>query len=168
MAHRELESKKYFSKVSFRLLAGIADRETFCNARYPFGLVSNCNRRFNDFTPHGGRDEKLLTAAAGLLAGTTMLMAAAPALARTDVVVQVRTPAMYEVQRVEFVRSYPVYENHRRFVEQSHRSYSGNPRYDLRSHDQYHRSPDYSRRWDRDGDGVPNRYDARPYNPYRY
>ena len=23
-------------------------------------------------------------------------------------------------------------------------------------------------RWDRDGDGVPNRYDARPNNPYRY
>ena len=22
--------------------------------------------------------------------------------------------------------------------------------------------------WDRDGDGVPNRYDARPDNPYRY
>jgi hypothetical protein len=22
-------------------------------------------------------------------------------------------------------------------------------------------------RWDRDGDGVPNRYDARPNNPYR-
>jgi hypothetical protein len=24
------------------------------------------------------------------------------------------------------------------------------------------------RRWDRDGDGVPNRYDRRPNNPYRY
>jgi hypothetical protein len=24
------------------------------------------------------------------------------------------------------------------------------------------------RRWDLDGDGVPNRYDARPNNPYRY
>jgi len=23
-------------------------------------------------------------------------------------------------------------------------------------------------RWDRDGDGVPNRYDRRPNNPYRY
>ena len=23
-------------------------------------------------------------------------------------------------------------------------------------------------RWDRDGDGVPNRYDRRPGNPYRY
>ena len=26
----------------------------------------------------------------------------------------------------------------------------------------------YGPRWDRDGDGVPNRYDARPNNPYRY
>ena len=25
----------------------------------------------------------------------------------------------------------------------------------------------HSRRWDRDGDGVPNRFDRRPGNPYR-
>ena len=43
----------------------------------------------------------------------------------------------------------------------------------------YYRGPDrhYGRRWDdrprygrrdNDGDGVPNRYDRRPNNPYRY
>ena len=26
----------------------------------------------------------------------------------------------------------------------------------------------YGTRWDRDGDGVPNRHDRRPTNPYRY
>lgn len=26
----------------------------------------------------------------------------------------------------------------------------------------------YATRWDRDGDGVPNRHDRRPTNPYRY
>ncbi|HSV58541.1 MAG TPA: hypothetical protein VLJ19_06545 [Variovorax sp.] len=26
----------------------------------------------------------------------------------------------------------------------------------------------YGTRWDRDGDGVPNRHDSRPMNPYRY
>ena len=34
----------------------------------------------------------------------------------------------------------------------------------------YHGGHDRYRgaRWDRDGDGVPNRYDRRPHNPYRY
>ncbi|WP_093199458.1 hypothetical protein [Variovorax sp. YR750] len=41
----------------------------------------------------------------------------------------------------------------------------------------YHRDHHYDRRWDdrrrygrrdNDGDGVPNRYDRRPNNPYRY
>ncbi len=26
----------------------------------------------------------------------------------------------------------------------------------------------HATRWDRDGDGVPNRHDRRPHNPYRY
>ena len=33
----------------------------------------------------------------------------------------------------------------------------------------YHDNRGYrGARWDRDGDGVPNRYDRRPNNPYRY
>lgn len=44
-------------------------------------------------------------------------------------------------------------------------------RYD---HGRYDHGRNYDRRgysearWDRDGDGVPNRYDRRPHNPYRY
>jgi len=34
-------------------------------------------------------------------------------------------------------------------------------------HDRYYRDHDGSRRYDRDGDGVPNRYDRRPGDPYR-
>ncbi|MBS0343494.1 MAG: hypothetical protein JSS56_23570 [Proteobacteria bacterium] len=36
-------------------------------------------------------------------------------------------------------------------------------RRDYRDHRDYRGA-----RWDRDGDGVPNRYDRRPNNPYRY
>ncbi|WP_295537503.1 hypothetical protein [uncultured Pseudacidovorax sp.] len=33
----------------------------------------------------------------------------------------------------------------------------------------YHRPPHHRRGWgDADRDGVPNRYDSRPHNPYRY
>ena len=31
-----------------------------------------------------------------------------------------------------------------------------------------HNSQPRPPRWDRDGDGVPNRHDRRPHNPYRY
>jgi hypothetical protein len=36
------------------------------------------------------------------------------------------------------------------------------------SGDYYERPAHRGYRRDRDGDGVPNRYDARPNNPYRY
>jgi hypothetical protein len=42
MAYRELEPKGDLSKVPLRLELDLADRETFCNARYPFGLVRSC------------------------------------------------------------------------------------------------------------------------------
>jgi len=34
-------------------------------------------------------------------------------------------------------------------------------------HDRYDRRGYQNVRWDRDGDGVPNRYDRRPMDPYR-
>jgi len=66
-----------------------------------------------------------------------------------------------------YVRPAPVY------VQPAPRAYYGGGhgyghgyyRQDYGRHD--HR--DYrGARWDRDGDGVPNRYDRRPNNPYRY
>jgi len=45
--------------------------------------------------------------------------------------------------------------------------YGPAPGYHYRDRGHYHREYN-ARRWDRDGDGVPNRHDRRPNNPYRY
>jgi hypothetical protein len=97
--------------------------------------------------------KKFLTIAAGLIAGTTALMTATPALARAEVNVHIGAPArpiqvapIYRAPRPVHVQPRPVYRDY------SHR---------------YARPVRYSRR-DLDGDGVPNRFDARPRNPYRY
>ncbi|MDM0046965.1 hypothetical protein QTH91_20910 [Variovorax dokdonensis] len=45
--------------------------------------------------------------------------------------------------------------------------YGPPPAYYYRDRGHYHRQYN-ARRWDRDGDGVPNRHDRRPGNPYRY
>jgi len=48
-----------------------------------------------------------------------------------------------------------------------HRRWDGHGRVWVPGH--WERQHGYApRRWDLDGDGVPNRYDARPNNPYRY
>jgi len=66
-----------------------------------------------------------------------------------------------------YVRPAPVY------VQPAPRMYGPPPgyyhqhRYEGRG--DYYGHRDYrGARWDRDGDGVPNRYDRRPNNPYRY
>lgn len=118
--------------------------------------------------------KNLLTAAAGLITGATMLMAAAPALARTDVSVQVHSPAGYAVQRVDYAQTRPVYQDHYRQQAQPPRGFQDHGRYyeharpGYRDHDDYRgRAIRYHHR-DSDRDGVPDRFDARPHNPYRY
>lgn len=39
---------------------------------------------------------------------------------------------------------------------------------DVHRHRHVHEAPRYRDRRDRDGDGVPNHYDRRPRDPYRY
>ncbi|MBP6894863.1 MULTISPECIES: hypothetical protein [Pseudacidovorax] len=47
--------------------------------------------------------------------------------------------------------------------------YGPPPRYYGPPPHHYHRPPHHRRGWgDADRDGVPNRYDRRPHNPYRY
>jgi hypothetical protein len=82
--------------------------------------------------------KKLINLAAGLITGATLMMSASAALAR-DVDVRI-------VER-------PAY-NHAR------------PHYVAPRH--YRRPVPAGVRRDRDGDGVPNRFDARPNNPRRY
>ncbi len=62
-----------------------------------------------------------------------------------------------------YVRPAPVY------VQPAPRHYAPAPVYYGRGPGYYghERRGYYPTRWDRDGDGVPNRYDSRPNNPYR-
>lgn len=98
--------------------------------------------------------KKYLTITAGLLAGATMMFAAAPAMARVDVDLNIGVPGgyaqgpVYVQPRPVYVQPRPVYVHPRPYyVERHHR---------------------HGYRHDRDRDGVPNRYDRRPNNPHRY
>lgn len=92
--------------------------------------------------------KKLINLAAGLITGATLMMSAASAVAR-DVDVRI-------VER-------PVYQHGR--------PYHAAPRHDdhySRYDRHYHRPARAGWRHDRDRDGVPDRFDARPNNPRRY
>jgi hypothetical protein len=97
--------------------------------------------------------KKYLAISAGLLAGTVMMLTAAPAMARVNVDLNVGLPGVF-VPAPVYVQPRPVYVQPR-------------PVYYAPRYHHYKRHHYYSRH-DRDGDGVPNRYDRRPTNPYRY
>lgn len=92
--------------------------------------------------------KKLITLAASLIAGATMMMSASAAIAR-DVDVRIVERTVYKQARPHHV------------APRHHGHYS---RYDRH----YRRPVPAGMRRDRDGDGVPNRFDARPNNPRRY
>lgn len=98
--------------------------------------------------------KKLIHLAAGLITGATLMLSATAAMAR-DVDVRI-------VER-------PSYQ-HGRPYHVAPRHYDRYSRYDRHGrYDRYHRRPiPAGVRHDRDGDGVPNRFDARPNNPRRY
>lgn len=92
--------------------------------------------------------KKLIQIAAGLITGATLMMSGTTAMAR-DVDVRI-------VERPSY--------NHGRPYHAAPRHYGHYSRYD-----RHHRRPVLAGvRRDRDGDGVPNRFDARPNNPRRY
>lgn len=101
--------------------------------------------------------KKVLAITAGLLAGTVMMLSAAPAMARVNVDVNVGVPGVF-VPAPVYVQPRPVYVQPRPVY------YAQEYRY--KRHHKHH-GHHYSRH-DRDGDGVPNRYDRSPKNPYRY
>ena len=107
--------------------------------------------------------KKLLTVASGMIAGTVLMLSASSAMARSDVDVHIGAPSSHAdpvaVRAVEH-RDYP----HARPGHAMHPyRYGGYERHE------YRRPPLPVRsRHDRDGDGVPNRFDARPDNPHRY
>lgn len=91
--------------------------------------------------------KKLVTLAASLIAGATLMMSASAAMAR-DVDVRI-------VERPAYNHGQP---------------YRAAPRGHYNRYDHHHsRHPVPARvRRDRDRDGVPDRFDARPNNPRRY
>lgn len=119
--------------------------------------------------------KKFLCVAAGLLAGTTLMLAASPALARVDVDFHIGVPGVYVQPAPVYVAPRPVYVQPQPVYVQPQPVYTQpHPVYYERYERQYHRNwreRDWRERRmyrDHDGDGVPNRYDRRPNNPYRY
>ncbi len=112
-----------------------------------------------------------------VVAGLAMAwLTAAPAMAGVGVELNIGVPGLY-------VQPAPVYvQPSRGYVES--RSYYGQPQPYYVQPQPYYVEREYRREWrgdrgyrhgrdrhyirrDRDGDGVPNRYDRRPNNPYR-
>lgn len=107
--------------------------------------------------------KKFLAISASLCAGAVMFLSATPAMARVDVDLNVGIPGpVYVAPQPVYVQPRPVYVEPRPVYVQPRPVYY--ERYDRHHHRHgYHRGMR-----DRDHDGVPNRYDRRPDNPYRY
>ncbi len=101
-----------------------------------------------------------LKAAAVLAIGATMMLGAAPAMARVNVDLNIGVPGPYYPAPV-YVEPAPVYVQPQPVYVQP------GPVYVQPYGPHWNRGHHYGRR-DSDGDGVPDRYDRRPNNPYRY
>lgn len=114
--------------------------------------------------------KKYLGIAAGIMAGVAMTLVANPAAARTNVDISIGIPGVIYAQPAPvYVQPQPVYVQPRVVYMQPQPVYvQPQPVYIERPHRHgRHHHAAYGRH-DRDGDGVPNRYDRRPHNPYRY
>ncbi|MDB5763203.1 MAG: virulence protein [Herminiimonas sp.] len=124
--------------------------------------------------------KKYLTVAAGLAVGAMLISAAAPAMARVDVGVNIGVPGIYVQPAPVYVQPQPIYVQPRPIYVQPRPVYvqpgpvyvQPQPVYVERYHQHWREHQWHERQMraqhDRDGDGVPNRYDRRPDNPYRY
>lgn len=139
--------------------------------------------------------KKSFGAAAGLIAAVTLMLTAAPAMARVNIdlnigvpggyaqpgpvhvhpsPVYVQPPPVYVHPRPGYVEPRPVYVHPRPgYMEQQHhrdwRERQWHQQQMMRSQRDRDRDgiPNRVDR-DRDGDGIPNWHDKRPNNPYRY
>ena len=102
--------------------------------------------------------KKLITLAASLITGATLMMSAPVASARDVDVRIVERPAYNQGYQG---RPHQAAPRHNGQYSRHNGHYS--------RHDRHYRRPvPAGARRDRDGDGVPNRFDARPNNPRRY
>jgi hypothetical protein len=100
--------------------------------------------------------KKILAFSAALVAGAGMLLAASPAMARVDVDVNLGVPGpVYMAPEPFYVQPRPVYVAPRPVY------FAPRPVYYMEPHRRHHW------RHDRDRDGIPDRYDYHPNNPYR-
>ncbi len=108
---------------------------------------------------------KYLTAAAGLIIGSMLMLVVTPAMARVDVDLNIGIPGGYVQPAPVYVQPRPVYVQPQPVYVQPQPVYVQSQPYWRGRHWQ-------ERHWhghhDRDHDGVPNRYDRRPNDPYRY
>ena len=103
--------------------------------------------------------KKIMTVSAGILAATVLMFSAAPAMARVDVGVNIGIPGpVFYAPEPVYVQPRPVYYAPRP-VYYAPQPYYGNGHHHKHGHHYRH---------DNDRDGVPNSYDHRPNNPYRY
>lgn len=108
--------------------------------------------------------KKQLGKAAAVLAGMALALTAGSAMARTNVDISIGIPGVIYAQPAPvYVQPQPVYVQPRVVYMQPQPVYVERHRH----RHGWHERAGY-RRHDRDGDGVPNRWDARPRNPYRY
>jgi len=135
--------------------------------------------------------KNFITIAAASFAGVVLALAASPALARTDVEVNIGVPGVFVQPAPVYMQPRPVYAEPRPvYVEPAPVYVRPGPVYiqpqpvyverrDWRER-QWHESQWRERQWrerqyerqmhwrrDRDGDGIPNRFDHHPDNPYR-
>ena len=117
---------------------------------------------------------KLISSLVLTLAAGVAMLAAAPAMARVDVDINLGVPGYYAAPAPygpppRYLAPPPVYYQPGPVYVQPGPVYvQPRPVYpeDWRERDWHHRHD--GRRWDRDGDGVPNRHDRRPHDPRRY
>jgi hypothetical protein len=111
--------------------------------------------------------KKYLGVAAGMMGAVALTLAAGPVLARTNVDINIGIPGViYTQPEPVYVEPRPVYVQPRPVYVQPQPVYvTPQPVYveQYRGH--------HGHQWrgrDRDRDGVPDRWDRRPENPYRY
>lgn len=107
------------------------------------------------------------TVIAGFFSGVALMLAVAPAMAHADVAINIGGPGFYVQSAPVYVSAPPVYVQPRPLYVQPQSYYM----------EQQYQPARYARDWrggyrhrrnlDRDGDGVPNRFDRQPNNPYR-
>jgi hypothetical protein len=131
--------------------------------------------------------KNFITIAAASFAGVVLALAANPALAHTDVEVNIGVPGVFVQPEPVYVQPRPVYvepapvyvrpapvyiQPQPYYVERQQREWRERQWHEAQWRQRQWREHQWRERqmyWQRDNDrdGIPNRFDRHPYNPYR-